>query len=100
MQELESLDPSPYYKILTPDHLEPSFESERVSRISSDDLREFANLVGRDDTGNPRGFIIIDGQAVLIQDKHTPTLAEVVEEENRVAAIQKAYNAVSQAATE
>jgi hypothetical protein len=95
--DLQYLEPLPNYTILTrnPGTL---YEFERIARISNNDAKTMANLLGHTSEGAPPGFMIIDGRVLLVQDQGEPGEAEIIEDSDRIAAIEKAYDTAAERA--
>jgi hypothetical protein len=93
--DLQSLEPLPNYTILASD---PStlYEFERIARLSDEDEKTLADLVGRTPNGGPRDFMIIDGRVLLLQDQDVHTRAEIIEDSDRIAAVEKAYDTAAE----
>jgi hypothetical protein len=94
--DLQSLEPLPNYTILTSKSEDTLYEFERIAGISDHDQKTMADILGRtSDGGSPR-FMIIDGRALLLQDQGEPYRAEIIEDSDRIAAVEKAYDTAAE----
>src|SRR5215217_4218663 len=94
--DLQSLEPLPNYTILTRSSEDTQYEFERIAGISDQDQKTMADILGRTSDGGSPGFMIIDGRALLLQDQDEPYRAEIIEDSDRIAAIEKAYDKAAQ----
>jgi hypothetical protein len=103
---LRSLDPAPSYTILVADNKmygitpEQINEFDNVAYVPESADESITELVGRIDDEpyshyyRPHNFLLIDGQVLLLQG-HALEQAEIIEDKDFIAAIDKAYDTIA-----